>query len=146
MALKHALLVIVCSPLLLAAGSCPPSPGADDAQADFFVAAVGQGGVSGYTPQGWGWKPGSKVAIELFNEPNGPGSAATEWKHLFDVSADSNGMFGFSGNAAFYPVRRVICGTPESGQTVVFMAKADTGRIRMRQVPADLYYTFQPCR
>ncbi len=139
MALKRTLLIIACSSLLLAA-TCPPSPAgeAHDAQADFFVAA----GMPGYTPQGYGWKPGSIVRIEVFDEPDGSGG----WKHLFDVSVDSNGMFGFNSGAKSHPVRRTICGSPVSGQTVVFMAKADTGRIRMRNVPADLYYTFQPCR
>jgi hypothetical protein len=144
-ALKRYLLAVACGLLVLSLTACGPST--DDSQSNFYVSQVGQAGVSGYVPQGWGWRPGSKVSIQLWNEPCGPDCATSEWKHLFEVEVDQNGMFGFASNAAFYPVRRSICGDAANGQqTVVFMAKSlTTGKISMRQVPAHLWFTFQPC-
>jgi hypothetical protein len=114
----------------------------EDSQANFFVAVAS----SGYTPQGYGWKPNSKVSIDMWGEPDGPGSASTAWKHLFDVNVDSIGMFGFTG-AQTYPVPlKKFCGNPENGQTAVFMAKSlTTGRLVMRSFPVDIYFTFHPC-
>ena len=64
-----------------------------------------------------------------------------------DVTVDASSMSGFNSGAAFHPVRRSICGNPENGQTVLFVARSKTsGKIRMRETPADLYVTFQPCR
>jgi hypothetical protein len=128
--------------LLLSLAGCP-APTADDAQADIFPASAGHAG-NGYQVQGWGWKPGSKVSISMFDEP-GPNGSASEWHHLFDVTADANGMFGFSSGSAFHPVTRNICGQPEQGQVASFQAKADTGRIRVKQGPVDIYFTFKPC-
>lgn len=132
----------LCGLLILTMPACQRS--VDDSQSSFFVALGRQ---PGYYPQGWGWKPNTKVSISLWNEPDGPGSASTDWKHLFDVDVDSNGLFGFSGNPPFYPVRRSICGNPENGQTVVFLAKSlSTGKIQMYRPGADIYFTFQPCQ
>jgi hypothetical protein len=138
------LLAAACGCALLGLTACERSP--SDYAADFFVTSTGQGQVSGYTPQGWGWKPNSKVSIQLWAEPDGRGGASTDWKHLFDVDVDSSSLFGFTGNAKFYPVKRTICGNPENGQTVVFMAKSlSTGKFVLRRVPADIYFTFKPC-
>ena len=133
----------LCGLLFLTLTACQPA--IDESQANFFVASTGR--QPGYYPQGGGWKPNSKVSISLWNEPDGPGSASTDWKHLFDVDVDSNGMFGYSSSSPFYPVRRSICGNPENGQTVVFMAKSlTTGKILMYRPGADIYFTFQPCQ
>src|SRR5690349_9692100 len=94
------LLAAACGSALLGLTACDRSP--SDSAADFFVTSTGQGQVSGYTPQGWGWKPNSKVSIQLWAEPDGHGGASTDWKHLFDVDVDSNSLFGFTGNAKFY--------------------------------------------
>jgi hypothetical protein len=146
MSLNAPLLTVVCVSLLFSLGACPRAPVPEDNAADFFVTTSGQGGVSGYLPTGWGWKPNSKVEISIWNEPDGRGSASNQWKKILDENVDSNSMFGFNSGAPFYPVRRSICGNPENGQTVVFMAKSlTTGRFVMRQVPADLYFTFKPC-
>ena len=145
MSTKLPLLAAMCVYLLFGLSACPQST--DDSRSDFFVTATGQGGVSGYLPTGWGWKPNSKIEISIWNEPDGPGSASTQWKKILDVNVGADSMFGFNSGAPFYPVRRTICGNPENGQTLVFMAKnLTTGRFQMRQVPADLYFTFQPCR
>jgi hypothetical protein len=141
MSIRRCLLAVAGASLLLSLAGCSP----DDSHAEIFPASAGQGPSNGYKVQGWGWKPGSKVSISMFNEPNGPGSASTEWRHLFDVTADANGMFGFSSNGSFHPVNRNICGNPENGQVAQFMAKADTGTIRLRQGPVDIYFTFKPC-
>lgn len=132
--------------LLFSLTACVPGQTADERQSDFYVSVSFQGGQSGYLPTGWGWRPNSTVEISIWNEPNGPGTASTQWKKLFDETVDPSSLFGFNSGAPFYPVPRRICGHPENGQTVVFMAKSlTTGSIRMRQVPADLYFTFQPC-
>lgn len=144
---KRVLLAAVFVSLFLALSTCSPWQSTGDFEAGLFVTSSGQNGVSGYLPTGWGWKPNSKVEISIWNEPDGPGSASTEWKKILDETVGDSGLFGFTPRAPFYPVRRSICGTPENGQTLVFMAKSlTTGRITMRQVPADLYFTFQPCR
>jgi hypothetical protein len=137
-------LAAACGCALFSLTGCGQTP--TDSTAEFFVTSTGQGQVSGYTPQGWGWKPNSKVSIQLWNEPDGRGGASTEWKHLFDVDVDNSSLFGFAGNVKFYPVKRTICGNPERDQTVVFMAKSlTTGRIVLRRAPADIYFTFKPC-
>jgi hypothetical protein len=142
---KRPLLAAVCVSLLFSLTACPGWT--DNSNSDFFVTTSGQGGVSGYLPTGWGWKPNSKVEISIFNEPDGPGSANTQWKKILDENVGADSLFGFNSGAPFYPVRRNICGNPENGQTAVFMAKnVTTGQIRMRQVPVDLYFTFQPCK
>jgi hypothetical protein len=146
MSAKHPLRLAVWVPVIFSLTACIPGQSADDRQSDFFVTSNGQGSVSGYTPTGWGWKPNSKIEISIWNEPDGPGSASTQWKKILDETVDSSWLFGFNSGAPFYPVRRSICGAPENGQTLVFMAKSlTTGNIRMRQVPADLYFTFKPC-
>ena len=141
---KNFLKIAALSSLVLFMGmsGCPPSY--DESQSDFFV----QSAFGGYNAQGWGWKPNSKVSIEIFNEPDGPGSANTAWKHMYDVDVDQWGMFGFTTDfTPPYRVERRICGTPEQNQTALVMAKnLTTGKIRMRQVPVDIYFTFQPCR
>jgi hypothetical protein len=143
---KRYLLATMCAPVVFVLAGCPPPQSTDDSASDFFVAVTTQAGVQGYVPQGWGWKPSSKVSIQLWHEPCGPGCATSAWKHLFDVDVDSSGMFGFTPNAKFHPVRREHCGTHEN-QSVVFMAKSlTTGKIRMRQTLADLWYTFRPCQ
>lgn len=143
---KRPLLVAVCVSLLFSLTACLPGQSTDDSQSDFYVSSAGQGGVSGYLPTGYGWKPNSKLEISIWNEPDGPGSASTQWKKILDENVDASSLFGFNSGAPFYPVRRSICGTPENGQTILFMAKSlTTGKIRMRQVPADLYFTFKPC-
>jgi hypothetical protein len=144
---KRLLLAALCVSLLFSVTACPPGQSSDESQSEFFVAISWQGGVTGYLPTGWGWKPNSKVEISIWHEPDGPGSASTQWKKILDESVDPYSMFGFNSGAPFYPVRRNICGHPENGQTVLFMAKnVNTGKIRMRQVPADIYFTFKPCQ
>jgi len=147
MSVRRYVLLATCVPLFLTLTACPPGlQTADETSSDFFVASAGQGGTSGYTPQGWGWKPGSHVEISIFNEPDGPGSASTSWKKILDETVDPTSLFGFNAGAPFYPVRRSICGNPEQGQFLVAMAKnTNTGKIRMTKVPVDIYFTFQPC-
>jgi hypothetical protein len=143
---KRPFLAVVCVSLLFSLTACPPGQSTDDSQSDFFVQLDQQGGVSGYLPTGWAWQPNSKVEISIWNEPDGPGSASVQWKKILDENVDATSMFGFNSGAPFYPVRRSICGNPEIGQMVVFMAKSlTTGKIRMSRVPADIYFTFQPC-
>jgi hypothetical protein len=144
MSIRSGLLACAGASMLLSLSGCLEPASAADAQAEIFPASASHAG-NGYQVQGWGWKPGSKVSISMFDEPNGPGTAASEWRHLFDVTADANGMFGFTTGSAFHPVNRNICGQPEQGQVASFQAKADTGRIRVRQTPVDIYYTFQRC-
>lgn len=130
--------------LLASLAGCRTST--DPSESNFFVASAGQSGVSGYLPTGYGWQPNSQLEISIWHEPTGPGSVSSEWKKILDVTVDASSMFGFNSGAAFYPVRRSICGAPEASQTVLFMAKSKTtGKIRMRETPADLYFTFQPC-
>lgn len=145
---KSAKRIVFCSALSLALAGCLPGRPGLEPNADFYVAHAGQGqaGVPGYKPTGYGWTPNSTVEFSIWHEPDGPGSASSQWKKILDVHVDASGMFGFNAGAAFYPVRRSICGTPEQQQTMVFMAKNPaTGTIRMRQSPVDLYFTFQPC-
>lgn len=140
---KRTLLAAVCSAVLLSLTGCLPGQVRDDRDASFFVTHGGEG----YQPTGYGWKPNTKVEFSVWNEPDGRGSASTQWKRVLEVNVDGLGMFGFNSGAQVYPVRRTICGTPEQGQTMVFMAKSlATGTVRMRQSPVDLYFTFQPCR
>jgi hypothetical protein len=130
--------------LLASLAGCQPS--ADQSESNFFVTSAGHAGMSGYLPTGYGWQPNSQLDISIWHEPTGPGSVSSEWKKVLDVTVDASSMFGFDSGAAFYPVRRSICGNPEPGQMVLFMAKSKTtGKIRMRETPADLYFTFQPC-
>jgi hypothetical protein len=143
---KRPFLVALYGSLLFGLTACLPGQSSDDGQAGFFVASAGRGGVSGHLPTGYGWKPNSKVEISIWNEPDGPGSASTRWKKIFDENVGADWLFGFDAGAPFYPVRRSICGTPEDGQAMVFMAKSlTTGTIRMHRVPVDLYFTFKPC-
>lgn len=145
MSIQRKLLACASALWLVGLAGCQPTSN-DDKDAEFFVASNGQGGVNGYTVQGWGWKPGDTVEVKIWHEPDGPGSALGEWKKLFDAKVDSTSLFGFSGSATFYPVRRWICGNPENGQFLLAMVKSTTtNRIRMRQVPVDIYFTFQPC-
>jgi hypothetical protein len=130
----------------LGLAACHTQP-ASDSDSDFYPNVVFQGGVSGYAPTGWKWVPSDKVEISIWNEPDGPGSTSTQWKKILDEHVDANTMFGFQSGAPFYPVRRSLCGNPVDKQVVFFMAKSTTtGRIQIRTQPADLYYTFQPCR
>ena len=146
MFLKRSLRVALCGSLLFSLAACLPGQSPDDSQASFFVTSAGRGGVSGYVPTGYGWKPNSKVEISVWNEPDGPGSASTDWKKVFDEDVDRDGLFGFNTGAPFYPVRRTICGTPGEGQTMAFMAKSlTTGTVRMHRVAVDIYFTFKPC-
>ena len=162
MTLKRALILTACGPLLLTLAACQPSGkgksdeaksdeaksalSADDADPEFLVSSAGKNGVPGFTPQGWGWKPGSKIEISLFNEPDGQGKANPTWKKILDEKVEPSTMFGFDVNPPFYPVRRTLCGNPPPRQIMLVMAKnADTGKIRMRPLPVDLYFTFQPC-
>ena len=146
---KRALLLAACGPLLLALAACQPaSKGMEDSDSDpeFLVSSAPKNGVAGFTPQGWGWKPGSKVEISLFNEPDGQGKANASWKKILDETVEDSTMFGFSDKAPFYPVRRTLCGNPPPRHVMLAMAKnTDTGKIRMRPLPVDLYFTFQPC-
>lgn len=131
--------------LMCGLAGCQPTSN-EDLNAEFFFASNGQGGVNGYTVTGWGWKPGDKVEVKIWHEPDGPGSAAGQWKKLFDANVDSSSLFGFAGTATFYPVRRSICGSPENGQFMLAMVKSlTTNRLRMRQIPVDIYFTFHPC-
>jgi hypothetical protein len=146
MNVRRCLLAGACAVSLPMLSGCLDALSSEDASADFFAATAFSGG-PGYQVQGWGWKPNTHVSVDMWNEPDGPGSASTEWKHLFNVDVDQNGMFGFTSNSAVYPVRRTICGNPEQGQTAVFMVKSiDTNRLRMRRFPVDIYFTFQPCK
>ena len=144
MSWKRLLPCVVCACLLYGLSGCQPST--DTSESNFYVASAGQRGVSGYVPTGYGWQPNSQLEISIWHEPTGPGSVSSEWKKVLDVTVDATSMFGFNSGAAFYPVRRSICGTPEQGQNVLFMARSKTtGKIRMREAPAHLYFTFQPC-
>lgn len=144
MSSKRLLVVSICACLLQGLTGCQPST--DASESNFYVASNGQGGVPGYLPTGYGWQPNSQLEISIWHEPTGPGDVSSEWKKVLDVNVDASSMFGFDSGAAFYPVRRSICGAPENGQKVLFMAKSKTtGKIRMRETPADLYFTFQPC-
>lgn len=143
---KRLLLLALCAFGLFGLPGCMPPQAADESAADLYVTWAGQGGVSGYLPTGYGWRPSSKIEISIWGEPDGRGSASTEWKKILDEVPDGSTLFGFNPGAPFYPVRRSICGAPEQGQTMVFMAKSlTTGTVRMHRVPVDLYYTFQPC-
>ena len=144
---KCPLLAAVCVSLLFSLAACSPGRSTDDSESWFNVQwAPGQGGVPGYLPTGSSWRPNTKVEISIWNEPDGPGSGSSQWKKILDENVGSDSLFGFTHGAPFYPVRRNICGG-SNGQTVVFMAKSlTTGKIRMHQVPADLYFTNQPCK
>ena len=134
--------------LLFGLSACPPGQ-TEEIRADFWAGAVGRAGVTnGFSATGWGWKPNSKVEISIWHEPDGPGSARAEWKKILDENVDSDGTFGFKPGAPFYPVYRTICGNPEPGQKILFMAKnPTTGTIRMIQFEfAHIYFTGQPCR
>lgn len=142
---KRPFLAAVCVSLLTLT-ACPPGQSTDDSESGFFVVSAAPG-LAGYKPTGWGWKPNSKLEISIWNEPDGPGSASTQWKKILDETVDPSSLFGFNSGAPVYPVARSICGNPANGQTVLIMAKSlTTGKIRMFQAPADIYFTFQPCR
>lgn len=146
MTLKRALLAAAFGGTYLTITACS-SGQESEASADFHLAGSGRPGVFGFLPTGSGWKAGSKVEVSIWHEPNGPGSVSAAWKKILDETVDKDGMFGFAPGAPFYPVGRTICGTPGPGQTMMVMAKnVNTGTVRMRQVPVDLYYNFQPCR
>lgn len=144
MFVRRKLLAGVSAFVLMGLAACQPTSNSD-ADADFFVASAGMAGTNGYTVQGWGWKPGANQSVQIWHEPTGPGSVLSEWKEVFKINADSYGMFGFTGGGSFYPVQRKICGAPPQGQFMLVMVKSETGRIRIRQVAVDLYFTFQPC-
>ena len=155
MTLKHTPFVAACGLLFLTLSACQPTAQSkgdsksqfkDDSEAEFIVNSAGKNGVPGFTPHGWGWKPGSHVEISLFNEPDGQGKANPSWKKILDETVDASSLFGLSSNPPFYPVRRTLCGNPPARQFMLVMAKnMDTGKIRMRPLPIDLYFTFQPC-
>ena len=155
MTLKRALFVAACGPFYVALTACQPTAQSkgdsksefkDDSEAEFLVSSAGKNEVPGLTPQGWGWKPGSRVEISLFNEPDGQGKANPNWKKILDERVDASSLFGLSSNPPFYPVRRTLCGNPAPRQFMLVMAKnMDTGKIRIRPLPIDLYFTFQPC-
>ena len=159
MVLKGALFVAAGVPLFLALAACQQTDQGkddgksaskpefkDDSEAEFLVATADKNGVPAFTPQGWGWKPGSRVEISLFNEPDGQGKANPSWKKILDETVDASSLFGFSANPPAYPVRRTLCGNPPPRQFMLVMAKnMDTGKIRIRPLPIDLYFTFQPC-
>lgn len=149
MTLKRTHFVAACGPFVLMLTACQQAgqKSADgDADPEFLIGSAGKAGVPGLTPQGWGWKPGSKVEISLFNEPDSQGKPNASWKKILDETVEPSTMFGFSDKAPFYPVRRTLCGNPAPRQMMLVMAKnTDTGRVRMRPLPVDLYFTFQPC-
>lgn len=160
MTLKRTLFLAACGPLLLTLAACQPPDksakgsgsagsgigGDTDSDPEFMVTSAGKNGAPGFTPQGWGWKPGSKVEISLFNEPDGQGKPNPSWKKILDETVETSTMFGFNDKAPFYPVRRTLCGNPPPRLIMLAMAKnTDTGKIRMRPLPVDLYFTFQPC-
>lgn len=152
---KPPLLVAVCVSMLFGLTACFPGQSTDESEADFFVSTAGRAESYGYHWTGYGWKPDSTVEISIWNEPDGPGSTSTQWKKIRDENVNSISMFGdgsgapkfgYTPGSPLYPVRRTICGNPVNGQTVLFMAKSlTTGKIRMRQLPADLYFTFKSC-
>ena len=145
---KHPSLVAFCAGVLFSLTGCLPGQSSEDPYADFFVvtAGPGQAGMEVYRPTGYGWRPNSKVEFSIWNEPDGPGSTSTQWKKIFDVNVDATGQFEFNDAAAAYPVRRNICGKPEDQQKMVFKARSlNTGTVRMRQSPVDLYFTFTGC-
>ena len=155
MTLKRALLIAAGGPLLLALAACQPTSQSkgdsksqfnEDSEAEFIVSTADKNGAPGFTPQGWGWKPESRVEISLFNEPDGQGKANPNWKKILDETVDASSLFGLSSNPPFYPVRRTLCGNPPPRQFMLAMAKnMETGKIRIRPLPIDLYFTFQPC-
>ncbi len=147
MNVKRILPALICLPMMITLAGCPVKrTNYDDSDSNFFVSVTHQNRVQGYLPTGSGWKPGSKVEISLFNEPNGTGGVNQVWRRLFTVTVDPSSMFGFNQGAPFHPVRRIQCGVIPNNQTVVFLAKnLDTGKIRMQHVLADLYFTFNPC-
>lgn len=145
---KRALFIAACGPLfMMIITACQPaSDKMEDSEAEFLMSSAGKGGAPGFTPQGWGWKPGSRVEISLFNEPDSQGKPNPNWKKILDETVDPSSMFGFSSDPPFYPVRRTLCGNPAPRQFMLAMAKnTDTGKTRMRPLPVDLYFTFQPC-
>ena len=155
MTLKRAHFAAAFGAVLLTLSACQPTDQSkgdsksgfdDDSEAEFIVSSAGKDGAPGFTPQGWGWKPGSRVEISLFNEPDGQGKANPSWKKILDETVDASSLFGLNSNPPFYPVRRTLCGQPAPRQFMLVMAKnMDTGKIRIRPLPIDLYYTFQPC-
>ena len=98
MTLKRALFAAACAHLCLALTACQPTAQSkddskagfkDDSEAEFLVGSADKNGVPGFTPQGWGWKPGSRVEISLFNEPDGQGKANPSWKKILDETVDA---------------------------------------------------------
>ena len=83
MTLKRALFLTACGPLLLTIIACQPaSDNMEDSEAELLMSNAGKGGAPGFTPQGWGWKPGSSVEISLFNEPDSQGKPNPSWKKI----------------------------------------------------------------
>ena len=89
MTLERAPFAAACGLFFLTLSACQPTAQGkgdgktefkDDSEAEFLVSSAGKNGVPGFTPQGWGWKPGSRVEISLFNEPDGQGKASPSWK------------------------------------------------------------------
>src|SRR4029453_18757298 len=107
MTLTRAFFVAACAPLFLALTACQPTAQSkgdsksefkDDSEAEFLVSSADKNGVPGFTPQGWGWKPGSRVEISLFNEPDGQGRANPSWKKILDETGDPSALLGFRAN------------------------------------------------
>jgi hypothetical protein len=148
---KCALFFTTLAPLWMMTAACQPASdkeenGEVDSDPEFLMSSAGKNGAPGYTPQGWGWKPGSSIEISVFNEPDSQGKPNPTWKKILDEKVEPSTMFGFSADAPFYPVRRTLCGNPAPRQFMLAMAKnMDTGKTRMRPLPVDLYFTFQPC-
>jgi hypothetical protein len=141
MSRRSLLLASVCVALLFSLTACWN----DNSPSNLYVASA-YPGVSGYLPTGWGWKPNTKVEISIWHEPDQSGGVSTQWKKVLVVDVDPNSLFGFNPSPQVYSVARNICGNPVQGQTVLFMGKnLNTGKIVMREAPADLYYTFKAC-
>ncbi len=146
MNVNPALPAVFCLSLALVLTGCPiRSSNSDHSESTFFVGISMENRVSGFRASGWGWKPGSRIEIRVHNEPTATGGVTGTWKKLFTVTVDADSMFGLNPTATFYPVARLACGHPH-GQTVMFTAtNLDTGRLRVQHVPADLYFSFNPC-
>lgn len=146
MTLKPTLLAASCLSSALMLIGCPTRiPTTDTSESVFFVSIAHEHRMSGYRPTGWGWQPGSRVEIAVQDEPTASGGVSGVIKTLFTVTVTADSTFGFNSGPGFYPVQRISCGHPDH-QTVTFLARnLDTGRTRRLNVPADLYFTFNPC-
>ena len=142
MYLKLPLLAALCVFLLFSLNACQPE-NTDESHAELEVAS----GSSGFLPKGSGWKPNSKLEISILNEPDGPGSASSQWKKILAENVDTYSTFGYNSGSPGYTIPQKFCGDGESQQMVAFMAKSlTTGTIRLREVPAFYYFTHQPCQ